>query len=63
MENTIRPLLDSAEIMQVLKISEATLVRMKKRKEIPWVKVGASHRYDLEKVLRAMGVPAKNRII
>jgi hypothetical protein len=56
-------LLDSAEIMQVLKISEATLVRMKKRKEIPWVKVGASHRYDLEKVLRAMGVPAKNRII
>lgn len=62
METTIRPLLDSAELMQVLKISEATLVRMKKRKEIPWIKVGASHRYDLEKVLRAMEVPARNKI-
>ena len=60
MENAIRPLLDSAELMQILKISEATLVRMKKRKEIPWIRVGASHRYDLDKVIRAMEVPAKN---
>lgn len=62
METTIKPLLDSSELMRVLKISEATLVRMKKRKEIPWVKVGASHRYDLDKVLRAMEIPAKQRI-
>lgn len=61
MENSIKPLLSSAEIMQVLKISEATLVRMKKRKEIPYIKVGGKHRYDIDKVIRAMEVPSKNK--
>lgn len=51
--------LTSAEIMQVLNISEATLVRLKKRKEIPYIKVGILHRYDLDKVIRAMEVPTK----
>lgn len=62
MENTIKPLLSSAELMEVLKISEATLVRMKKRKEIPYIKVGGKHRYDLDKVIRVMEVPAKTKL-
>lgn len=59
MENNLKTLVDSGTLMQYLQISEATLVRLKKRRIIPYVKVGGSHRYDLEKIIRILEVSEK----
>ncbi len=50
----------SADIMQILKISESTLRRMRKKGEIPFQKIGGTYRYPsiyiektlLEKVMK-----------
>lgn len=46
--------IDTQELLEILGISPATLSRYKKRGIIPYIKLGAIHRYDLEKVVRAL---------
>ena len=46
--------IDTQELLNVLSISPATLNRYKKRGLIPYIKLGSVHRYDLEKVIRAL---------
>lgn len=46
--------IDTQQLLEVLAISPATLNRYKKRGMIPYIKLGNVHRYDLEKVIRAL---------
>ncbi|MBD1430957.1 MerR family transcriptional regulator [Sphingobacterium litopenaei] len=46
--------IDTHELLEVLAISPATLNRYKKRGLIPFIKLGNVHRYDLEKVIKAL---------
>jgi len=46
--------IDTQQLLKVLAISPATLNRYKKRGIIPYIKLGNVHRYDLDKVIRAL---------
>ena len=46
--------IDTQQLLKVLAISPATLNRYKKRGLIPFIKLGNVHRYDLEKVIKAL---------
>ena len=46
--------IDTQQLLEVLAISPATLNRYKKRGLIPYIKLGNVHRYDLDKVIRAL---------
>jgi DNA-binding transcriptional MerR regulator len=54
--------IDTQELLKILSISPATLNRYKKRGLIPYIKLGNIHRYDLEKVIRALEyTPTKSK--
>lgn len=59
MSEKLKTLVDSQTLMKCLQISEATLVRLKKRKIIPFVKIGGLHRYDLDKIINNLEVSSK----
>lgn len=50
------PPVTTAELCKFLRISEPTVIRMKKRGKIPFIAIGGSIRYDLPKVLMALEV-------
>ncbi|MBD1434848.1 helix-turn-helix domain-containing protein [Sphingobacterium sp. DN00404] len=57
--HTSRRIVDTKGIMEILDCSQTTLGKLKKRGKIPFMKLGATHRYDVEKVLAALEVNAK----
>lgn len=48
------PPIDSKVLMQRLAISEPTLIRMRKRKEIPFLKICGQYRYVWTEVVKAL---------
>lgn len=61
LENTYPKITDSKGIQELLGISEATLIRAKKRGEIPFMTVCGSHRYCVDKVIKALEERSNNR--
>lgn len=54
-EQTVNePPIDSKELMKRLGISEPTLIRLRKRKEIPYLEVSGHYRYVWFDVLKAL---------
>lgn len=51
-QNTI---LDTDQLMAKLGVTRPTLSKWRKEKRIPFIQVGSVVRYDLEKVLEALG--------
>jgi len=52
--NTLPRFTDSKGIQELFDISEPTLIRAKKRGEIPYVVINGTHRYDVDKVIQAL---------
>lgn len=52
-ENTPR-IVDAKAIQQILGICETTLVRAKKRGEIPYMVINGTHRFNVDKVIQAL---------
>lgn len=57
--STVRQIVDSKGIMQILACSESHLIKLKKRGKIPYLKLGNTHRYDVEKVIKALEINTK----
>lgn len=55
-------IVDAKEIQEILGISEATLIRAKKRGDIPYLVINGTHRYNVEKVIQALEEKAMERI-
>lgn len=47
-------IIDRAELLSRLKLTEPTLIRMVKRKQIPEIRAGGSCRYNWPKVVKAL---------
>jgi predicted DNA-binding transcriptional regulator AlpA len=47
-------IIDRPELLSRLKLTEPTLIRMVKRKEIPEIRAGGSCRYNWPKVVKAL---------
>lgn len=58
---TIPQIVDSETIMNILSISKATLCRYKKKGIIPYLRIGDTHRFQVDKVIRAIEVQQENR--
>lgn len=56
MENIERKIVDTKEILKVLGISETTLIRLKNKGKIPYIKIGGTHRYDVDRVIEELSV-------
>lgn len=52
-------IVDAKELQNILGISEASLVRYKKKGIIPFLRIGGSIRYNLDNVLRSLEVERK----
>ncbi len=52
--NSLPRITDSKGISELLGISEATLIRAKKRGEIPYMIINGTHRYNVDKVVEAL---------
>lgn len=48
------PPIDSRELMKRLNISEPTLIRLRKRKEIPYLEICGHYRYVWNEVLKTL---------
>jgi len=53
-------IVDAKELQGILGISEASLIRYKKKGIIPYLKIGGTIRYNLDKVIRSLEV-TKNK--
>lgn len=51
LETTTVPLLSTEELSKSLSVSDQTVNRWRQKGKIPFVKLGKSYRYDLQKVL------------
>jgi excisionase family DNA binding protein len=47
-------IVDGKELCKFLNITAPTLIRMRKRKSIPFIKAGRTIRYDIHKVMNAL---------
>ncbi|MGS2764402.1 helix-turn-helix domain-containing protein [Sinomicrobium sp. M5D2P9] len=47
--------LDNADMLQFLKVSYSTLRRMRKNKEIPYMKIGKKYYYSRKKIEKMLG--------
>lgn len=54
-ENQTKNILDTDQLMSKLGVTRPTLSKWRKENRIPFIQVGAVVRYDLDKVLEALG--------
>ncbi len=52
-------IVDAKELQEILGISEASLIRYKKKGIIPFLKIGGSYRYNVDRVLKSLEVIKK----
>ena len=54
-------IVDAKGIRQILGICETTLVRAKKRGEIPYMVINGTHRYNVARVIQALEEKSKRK--
>lgn len=60
-EQALPTITDSKGIQDLLGISETTLIRAKKRGEIPYMVINGTHRFNVARVIQALEEKSVNR--
>ena len=54
-DHSTTSLIDTKELCAFLKVTEQTIIRWKKKKKIPFIKVGTSFRFIKKDVIKSLG--------